>query len=153
MIRSTILAASALTLGLGLGYLAADGQPDVQTQTVTKEVPVVHTKEVEVPGPVRWRTRTVQQTKVHKVYSTPSSCLSAINAAEEIRRQSGTFAKTAAQYPPLVAEAYKAGVLQDAGAAHDIAARMRGLTGRIRNLSLDEAYEVFEVASSSCRSF
>lgn len=153
MLKATILTASALTLGLGLGYLAADGQPDVQV----KEVPVVHTiaKRVEVPGPVRWKTRTETQVQVRKVkvYTVPSACLAALNSADDIQAQAGVFARTAAQYPPLVAKAYKAGVLQDGQQAKDIAARMQGLTGKIEGLSISEVHEVYTIAASACRSF
>ena len=126
-------------LGLGVGYLAADGTPDVETRTVTKEVPVekVITKEVEVPV-------------VKEV--TPEACHEAIAAAEDMGQTSGDFARLTSQYPPLISRAFSAGLTQDVPESERILARMETILGGIKDLNrdVDSIVVRFNTAKAKC---
>lgn len=61
---------------MGGGYAAgvALQEPEIQTRTVTETEVVTETESVEVPGPVRWKTR----------YKTPQPCGEAIGAGMDM---------------------------------------------------------------------
>lgn len=146
-------------LGMGVGYLSADGMPDVQTKTVTHEVASpTHTivkwktKRVEVPGPtqVKWKTRT----KVETQQVTPQACLDAIDDAENIARNVASFTKVVVHYPTMVGEAYKAGLNMDGTKGLQIARHMKRLSQQMESINNDTAGNVdqFNTDKTACRS-
>jgi len=152
ILAATLIAASAGgsgLLGLGLGYVSADGVPDLQpaqVRTVTKEVPVTKTVTKEVPVEVvKWKTK--------EVPVTPKACTDAIRRAEKVGLHAANFADVVSHYPPLVSQALTAGVNMDTDAAEAILDQMKVLNSRMEqiNIRLTPDVQAFNEAKSSCR--
>lgn len=140
-----------LLLGMGMGYLSADGVPDLQTQTKTVEVevpvevPVEKIVEKEVPVEVevvKWKTKEVA----------PDACRDAISAAEEVGIAASDFADIMAQYPPLVAKSYSAGLMQNMQKAESVLTTMEGLNEDMDSVlaHTEDAVRDFNSAKAGC---
>ncbi len=148
--RKTIIAAGVTgtlfsgLLGMGVGYLAADGMPDVETKTRTITEEVV--REVKVPGP----TREVEVVKTKEVV--PEDCRSAISSAENVGLLAGDLAGITAKWPMLVPRAFDAGLNQSPGQAQKVISDMEDLTEDMKNLQVKVEDEVstFNKAKAGC---
>lgn len=159
LIISLSSAALAGFLGMGLGYVSADGVPDTVTETkevpgpvrtVTKEIEVpspTKTVEVEVPGP----TKTVTKEVKYIPAKIKTSCLFAMDRAEAVGDHAAEFADISAQYLPLIQEAYQAGVAMDS--VDDIIAEMERLSSLNQDLNrrTGNTIDQYNRASSVCK--
>lgn len=113
-IKWTVVVGSTALLAGSCGLVAGGAAevPESEVRTVEKRV--------EVPGPTEVKTETVTK----EVEVVPQSCLEAINKAEEIASINADFAGTSSKFPPMVAEAYEAGIFGDNRLAQDIIDRL-----------------------------
>jgi hypothetical protein len=145
---AAIVGGSALSglLGMGLGYLSADGVPDTETKTV--EV----VKEVPVPGPTTTVTEEVEVEK-RVEYIDPKvkmACTYAMDRAEQVGEHAAEFADIAAGYLPLIEEAYMRGV--SVQGVEPIISEMERLSAMNEDLNrrTDKTIGQYNRAASAC---
>lgn len=141
--KSIIVGAFALSIGVGLGFLAAGGEPEPTVKTVTEEV--------EVPGPTV--TEEVEVEKQVEVATTPQACLDAITAAEQGFTLSGEFAESSVEVSELLFPTLKAGYNRDVAAMERITADVERITADVRSINgrLSDTADQFNAAKAECR--
>lgn len=89
IVIGSLVAAGLAGGGYAAGATFQDPEIQIRTRTATETETITEIKEVEVPGPVRWKTR----------FKTPSACVDAIEAAMRM-------ADLIDEYDALVVDSY-----------------------------------------------
>lgn len=129
-IISTVVVMLALFIGVAVG---ASTQPEPEVRTVTE---------------------TVTETETVTVEQTPQSCLEAIRHARTMGDHASEFASLAAEYLPLIPEAFTAGAEMDQAAADVVLSTMEDLTAQNGELNQRVGRNVnkFNAAAEECES-
>lgn len=132
------IATVTLLVGVGIGAAGAEGE------TASKPVTV---PEAEVVT----ETVTVTETETVEVETTPAACLEALRHAEDVFIHASDFANLVSKYPPLIEEAYTAGV--SSGSVYGILSEMQRLTAKNRTLNtkVNRSAAAYVDAAKTCR--
>lgn len=84
------------------------------------------------------------------VASVPRACRAALTAADVVNGIAGKGFGVAAQYPPLIPRAFKAGLDQDLSAARGVTAEIKDLNGQMPT-GLPEAMDNYRTLAAQCR--
>jgi hypothetical protein len=97
-------------------------------------------------------TMTVTQTATQ--HRTPSSCLVALNAAEDLIGDASDFSTTASQYPDLIRRAAIAGSTFDTAEIQAITVKIESITAEVKaeTASVGQHGAVFRANAAKCRS-
>lgn len=143
--KTLAISTIALVLGSGVGYAVADGEPDVKTETITKEV--------KVPSEPEVITETVTEEVEVEVYKTPEVCIRALDLAEDSAAISAEFANTSSNLPTLVGQAFEAGATNNLQLGEEVIDKLNGFTADFKDQSgrLGNIVRDYNSASDECR--
>ena len=140
----SVIVASAVALLVGVGVGASTGpEPEIVTKTVAG--PTIEVVK-EVPGP----TKTVEKIVEKKV--APEACMKAITTARAIAGTQVEFIEASGGYPPLVAQAFEAGLTNNSSMSTEVVNSMRKINERMNaaTAKVGPQVETFNAAASDC---